>query len=102
MNVLLLMVDFVLDTGAACSLMSNETFGNFFKETRLNSCAQKLCAYGGDGINVIGDFVAMVRFRGQIKNLRFVVTNTRSPPILGRDFMTMFGIGLSNVNSITE
>lgn len=96
------MMDFVLDTGAACSLMSSETFYNYFKEVGLHPSTKKLCAYGGEGIKVMGEFLAMVRFRGQVKNLSFVVTNARSPPILGRDFMSMFGVGISNVNSIMD
>ncbi|XP_037805897.1 uncharacterized protein K02A2.6-like [Lucilia sericata] len=67
------MINFVLDTGAACSLISSETFHKFFKEQKLKPCGKKLCAYGGDVIDVIG-----------------------------RDFMSMFDIALSNVNLITD
>lgn len=95
-------INFVVDTGAACSLMSAETFQKYFAKNILKSSAKKLYAYGGDVINIIGEFIAMVKFRNKSKTIPFVVTNTCSAPILGRDFMVKFDVGLSNINSIKD
>lgn len=50
-------LNFVVDTGAACSLMSRETFTTYFKENVLKPCSAKLCAYSREVIQVVGEFI---------------------------------------------
>lgn len=95
-----LLMDFVVDSGAACSLMPRDVFYKHFEDSCLRPCHDRFCAYGGNMIEVMGEFKTTIKFRDQLKCLRLVVTNTSSPPILGRDFMVLFDIGLSNINAV--
>lgn len=88
-------VKFVLDSGAAVSLLSMKDFEKFFGQTSLKPCHEQYRAYNGQAIKLCGEFYAQVQFKEQIRELRFIVSDTNSPPILGRDFMKAFNIGLS-------
>ncbi|XP_017468657.1 PREDICTED: uncharacterized protein K02A2.6-like, partial [Rhagoletis zephyria] len=93
---------FILDTGAACSLMPKATFDNYFNVKALQPCADKLFAYNGGHIDVGGEFLASVKFKSQNHEVRFEVTHECGPPVLGRDFMAVFGIGLTQINMVFE
>ncbi|XP_055922719.1 uncharacterized protein K02A2.6-like, partial [Eupeodes corollae] len=93
-------LEFVLDTGAACSLVSLSIFDKFFDRKILKPCVDRFCAYNGETIQIVGEFKATVKYRERTRELRLIVSNTNSPPILGRDFMQLFDMTLSQINSI--
>ncbi|XP_017469325.1 PREDICTED: uncharacterized protein K02A2.6-like [Rhagoletis zephyria] len=95
-------LSFVLDTGAACSLIPKVIYDKYFHQNELKACSENLSAYNGSQIDVAGEFMAMVKTRDQSHVLRLVVSNSCGPPILGRDFMKICGLGLSQINSLLE
>ncbi|XP_017467286.1 PREDICTED: uncharacterized protein K02A2.6-like [Rhagoletis zephyria] len=94
-------LSFVMDTGAAGSLMPKTRVDAIFPNETLSPCADKFTAYNGESIDVVGEFHPLVEYEGQSHRLKVVVCHTSGPSIVGRDFMVKFGIGLARVNSIT-
>lgn len=84
----------ICDTGAPCSLMSVENFEKNFDQHLLQRCSTPFTGYGGDLLDIVGEFMATVKFRGQVNKCRFLVTNTTRPTLLGRDFLRGFGFEL--------
>lgn len=73
------------DTGAPCSLMSIETFNKYFHRNLLSECSTPFTGYGGELLNIVGEFNATICY-GEKKILgRIIVTNTTRPTLLGRD-----------------
>ncbi|XP_031635639.1 uncharacterized protein K02A2.6-like [Contarinia nasturtii] len=82
------------DTGAPCSLMSVNIFDQFFDRSSLQLCSTPFTGYGGDLIDILGEFKVCVNFDGQNVLGKFVVTKTNRPTLLGRDFLRSFGFEL--------
>lgn len=92
------------DTGAPLSLMSIGMFDKLYNRSQLKHCKLKFTNYSGNRIPIVGEFFANVTYRGQTKKISFVVTDTRSPPLLSRNFLRKFNFELvqsdTNVNTV--
>lgn len=99
-------LDMTCDTGAPLSLMSVGFFDQFYKRRELKSCGSSFTSYGGNSIEVIGEFDTIVNYKGQERLIKFVVTNTVSPPLLGRNFLREFNFKLiqtrQQINAIDD
>lgn len=95
-------LDMVLVTGAACSLLSIQTFERFFGRLALRPCSDQLFAYNGDKIKILGEFSATIVYKETKRILPIVVSDTLSPPILGRNFVCAFNMGLSQINLVNS
>ncbi|XP_037929430.1 uncharacterized protein K02A2.6-like [Teleopsis dalmanni] len=93
---------FVLDSGAACSLLSKGDFHKHFGRIKLKKCNDQFVTYSGDIVGILGEFSASIKCRGQSHKLRIVVSDTLSRPVFGRDFMSLFGMEISTLSQLDD
>lgn len=92
-------VEFVWDSGSPVSFISMNDFVKLFGKTQLRPCTNQYRTYDGTAIKICGEFNATVRYQ---------YSDSRSPPLLGRDFMRAFNVGLpvfsieENANSLEK
>ena len=86
------------DTGAPLSLMSIGMFDKLYNRSQLKHCKLKFTNYSGNRIPIVGEFFANVTYRGQSKKISFVVTDTKTPPLLSRNFLRKFNFELKQTN----
>lgn len=90
------------DTGAPCTLFPASLYNNFFKNTFLTPCLKPYVDYNGKQIKVLGEFEASITYRDVTRKIPIVVSNTNSPPLLGRTFLKEFNFQLTQVNYISN
>lgn len=88
-----------LDSGSGTSIMSESLYLKYFSNFILNACNLKMCLYNGHQISPLGYFEASLSFNGISKVLLFYVIKNGGPPLLGRDFMAKFNVGLVTNNN---
>ena len=77
-----------LDTGAAVSLISQETMHELFPGIQLKPCDIVLKTYTSQKILVLGRFDVNVTYKDQEKVLTLVVIKGFGPSLIGRNWMT--------------
>ena len=77
-----------LDTGAAISLISQETMHELFLGIQLKPCDIVLKTYTSQKILVLGKFDVNVTYEDQEKVLTLVVIKGSGPSLIGRNWMT--------------
>ena len=76
-----------LDTGAAVSIMSEQTLRRVFPEAPLKQTAVLLKTYTGEPVKVLGELTAAVRYGKQCCTLPLLVVSGTGPTLLGRDWL---------------
>lgn len=89
------------DTGALCTLVPARFYEENIKKP-LRVCRKPYVNYDGQRISLIGEFDANITFEGITKTLTIVVSNSKSPPLLGRTFLRAFNFELLQVNAVTQ
>ena len=86
-------MQFQLDSGACISAMSIDVWNKYFvKKFKLSTASKILRAYNGSNIEPIGEKRMLVNYKGRKEFITFFVIEKGGPPILGRDFMSRFGL----------
>lgn len=94
--------DVVVDTGAPCSLMPVNIFDRFFDRSDLKPCTVPYTGYGGELIDIVGEYQARIDFDGQSIQHKIVITSANRPILLGRTFLRGFGFELVRKGGITS
>ena len=81
------MMTMEVDTGAAVSLISEETRKKLLPTSTLNSATVRLRTYTGEMIKVLGQIDADVVYEGQQKPLKLMVVAGQGPSLLGRNWL---------------
>ncbi|KAK9722214.1 hypothetical protein QE152_g19796 [Popillia japonica] len=90
---------FHLDTGASISAMSDNFWkDNFANNYKLLPANKNLNVYTGEEMPVLGMCEFMITYNNKKKCLCIFVIKNGGPPILGRDFMNLFGFAITQVN----
>lgn len=90
----------VCDTGAPYTLIPVSFFNtNNFNKT-LRQCSVPYVDYSGDRISVVGEYDASVTYQSVNKSVVVVVSNSKTPPLLGRSFLRAFNFQLFQVNNV--
>ncbi|KAK9700487.1 hypothetical protein QE152_g31190 [Popillia japonica] len=90
---------FHLDTGASISAMSDNFWkDNFANNYKLLPANKSLNVYTGEKMPVLGMCEFMIIYNNKKKCLCIFVIKNGGPPILGRDFMNLFGFAITQVN----
>ena len=76
-----------LDTGAAVSIMLEQTLRRVFPEAPLKQTAVLLKTYTGEPLKVLGELTAAVRYGKQCCTLPLLVVSGTGPTLLGRDWL---------------
>lgn len=90
----------LVDTGAAINAMPYQVYLKYFVSYDLEKYNVHLSGYDGTQLNVLGKVNLDVLFLGKSANTQFVIIKNGNSTIVGRDFLQVFGIGLSGINSV--
>jgi len=73
-----------VDTGAAVSVISEETYDNLFSQVPLTQASVGLRTYTGESISICGKISVVVRYGTQTKKLSLVVVKGKGHNLFGR------------------
>lgn len=90
------------DTGAPCTLVPVSFYKKNKVKKDLRPCQVPYVDYSGDRIQLLGEYDAIITYEGNAKSIVVVVSNTESPPLLGRSFLRAFNFELMQVNLIKK
>ena len=80
-------LDFLIDTGATKSFISDTSFYKHLKDVKLTPHYVHISAVNGDRMNVLGKCQLTLELHGKRMNHSFIVTNVKEDAILGFDFL---------------
>ncbi|GBP64254.1 Transposon Tf2-11 polyprotein [Eumeta japonica] len=99
-----LSIECEVDSGSAVSAMSNTFYTAYFKHQALSRINGSLRCYDGSPITPRGSCSLSVTYRGRTKQIKFYIIDNgchvQPAPILGRDFMSEFNLGISEMKYI--
>lgn len=93
-------LEMLIDTGASLSAISKKMYNELFSNVKVNEDNVILQSYSGEILKVTGAINVSIKFKNSSKMLKIIVVENGGPAILGRDFLRLFKIGLSNVNNL--
>ena len=77
-------INYKIDTGAQASIIPQRLYNSLRKEPKLHATKEKLFAYDGSEIPVVGKCIARLKPKGNTDYpVQFVIVSTKSCPILG-------------------
>ena len=77
-----------MDTGASSTLMSLNTFKQFWPEKKLQRCDTRLRTYAGEIVPIVGKANVTVEYKGQQATLPLLVVEILGPTLLGRNWLS--------------
>ena len=95
------MMTMEVDTGAAVSLISEETRKKLLPTSTLNSATVRLRTYTGEMIKVLGQIDADVVYEGQQKPLKLMVVAGQGPSLLGRNWLQHIILNWKQIKAVT-
>lgn len=98
-NIKAMDLEMELDSGSGSSVISEILYKKCFSDLKLNSCDLRMCLYNGHKISPLGYFEAIVSYNNKKHSIKFYVVRNGGPPLLGRDFMTKFGLFFTSSNN---
>lgn len=90
----------IVDTGAEINAIPYEVYLRDFVSYELEKYNVHLSGYDGTRLNVVGKVNLDVLFLDKSADTQFVVVKNGNSTIVGRNFLQVFGIGLSGINSV--
>ena len=94
-------VIYKIDLGEQVNVMPESIYKTFKQKSELKPTKVKLTAYNGSQIPVIGQCEGKVNYRGKNVNLVFIVSSSKSAPILGQDSSVKLKL-IQRVMNITQ
>ena len=76
-----------VDTGAAVSIISEETQKKLFPDARLIRAPVKLRTYTGEPMPVVGEMSVEVKYGSQTSRLTLIVVEGTGPSLFGHDWL---------------
>ena len=76
-----------IDTGAAVTIMSKDTWQRMFATLPLSKSQIALKTYTLKKMKVSGQRAVQVRYKGQVRQLRLIVVEGNGPTLLGRNWL---------------
>ena len=89
-----------LDTGAAMSLISEETQQKEFPDVVLRPSSVVLKTYTAQRIDVIGEFDTEVVYKGQTQTLPLLVIEGHGPSLIGRNWLQSLSFNWGNIKKL--
>ena len=80
-------IDFQIDTGAACTVINHHDFKKHFPNLQLEASPATLQTYSGQGIGVLGQIKVYVKYCDSEFELPLIVAEGCAPPLLGRNWL---------------
>ncbi|XP_026322974.1 uncharacterized protein K02A2.6-like [Hyposmocoma kahamanoa] len=94
--------EFEIDSGSAVTVISESYYKTHFIDVPLSNTCKQLTTYNGKNIICIGTVRMPVSYVGITCDLDFYVVQDGGPPLLGRDFISLFKLQLTPVNYCQE
>ncbi|KAL0821769.1 hypothetical protein ABMA28_005190 [Loxostege sticticalis] len=91
-------LNFEIDSGSSVTAISNKTYKSLFNSVPLSHCKRNLISYTGSEIKSSGVVRLPVTYSGVTKTLDVYVIDNGGPPLLGRDFISLFNLELTPIN----
>lgn len=89
-----------IDSGAAMSVISEKLYKNCFSKYCMKKTNTQLITYDRNKITPIGLLQVKINYNNNVKNMNILVIKNGGPPLLGRDFMKIFNLGIKELNSM--
>ena len=89
-----------VDTGAAVSLISEETRKKLLPAATLHHAPVRLRTYTGEMIKVLGQIDADVVYEGQQKSLKLMVVAGQGPSLLGRNWLQHITLNWKQIKAV--
>ena len=91
-----------LDTGAAVSLVSEETYHRLWPQKQLQQAATVLRTYSGEQLHVCGCMEVEVVYGHQLFTLPLLVIKGNGPSLFGRDWLSQIRLNWREINMLQE
>ncbi|XP_026316320.1 uncharacterized protein K02A2.6-like [Hyposmocoma kahamanoa] len=85
---------FEIDSGSAVTVISKKMYLKCFKYVPLSKTSKRLITYTGNKIECIGLVCLQVAYANKVQSLDVYVVENGGPPLLGRDFISLFNLQL--------
>ena len=89
-----------VDTGAAVSLVSEETYSRMWPQKSLQQATTVLRTYSGEQLNVCGCMNVEVVYGHQQLTLPLLVIKGNGPSLLGRDWLSELKLNWREINTL--
>ena len=89
---------FQIDTGSSISVISEKFYLENFQKFQLQPPNNEIFSYNQFRITSLGFFRVKIFYRNRSNFIELHVIKNGGPPILGRDFLQLFSMGISQVN----
>ena len=90
-----------VDTGAAVSIISEQTKNKLYPMISLKSPSVVLCTYTGEAMSVIGEMTVKVQYKDQSHNLSLVVVKGDGPNLFSRNWLQYFQLDWKTIDIAT-
>ena len=90
-----------IDTGAAVSLISQDTKEDLFPSTCLDKSSLILRTYTAETIPVLGQMEVEVKYGGYTGHHKLYVVKGKGPPLLGRNWLQHFRLDWASIRTIS-
>lgn len=97
-----LKLKFQIDSGSAVTVISHITYKMHFNDVPLLPTSKRLMTYSGQQLKCMGSLKLTVEFAGSTHVLSVFVVRDGGPPLLGRDFISLFKLQLMPINYCKE
>ena len=91
-----------VDTGAARSILSEETYRSLFPELAWLPTTVKLHTYSGEPLTVLGEQEVVVRYGKQVRELQVLVVKGNGPSLMGRDWLRHIRLDWRAINCVRQ
>ena len=91
-----------VDTGAAFSIISENTYHNYFHATPLQPSDTVLRTYSGETITILGSLNVTVQYEAQSFILPLIVVQGDGPSLLGRNWLEVIRLNWNHIHSIVQ
>ena len=89
-----------LDTGAAVTLVSEETFQRKWSNVTLQTSMVRLHTYSGEPLPVVGQAEVQVQYGEQELKLPLIVVGGKGPSLFGRDWLSKIQLDWKKIHTI--
>ncbi|KAJ8713190.1 hypothetical protein PYW08_008494 [Mythimna loreyi] len=93
---------FQLDSGSAVTVISEGTYKKLFSGTPLHSSNKRFYSYTGTDMQCVGYVRLPITYMKRTHTLDVFVIRHGGPPLLGRDFISIFKLRLTPVNFLND
>jgi len=92
-------VDMEIDTGASCSVISQKVYDSLESRPPLLRSLRTIKTFTGETVPLVGEADIIVRYGGQQKLLRVVVTKS-GPSLLGRNWLEQLKLNWAEIKQL--